>query len=332
MRQAADLIDLVDHLYRIDESVPEQEWLAGIASSASRFVDYGLGTTIFTYDLDASRRLSVHSVAASRDHEASVRVVNEFSASLSQPCVTAPYGCAASSELAGFSGSPGGKALNAYGIKDVFFVNGMNPGGTSVFISVPSPDHLSVSHHVRRRWERVAAHVGASYRLRNRLAGESRADAALPLNAEAVILPTGRIEHAEVPAQGRFAREALREGAKRMARAHGVRRRDDPDQAIEEWRGLVAARWTLVEVREIGGRRFFLACENQTNTPRLSRLTAREQQVAAFASFGYAHKLIAYHLGISASTSRVLLRRALTKLGIPSRRELAAMFLESTGF
>jgi DNA-binding CsgD family transcriptional regulator len=111
-----------------------------------------------------------------------------------------------------------------------------------------------------------------------------------------------------------------------MEAARGPRRKKDPDGAIAEWRALVGARWTLVDTREIGGRRYILACQNENVGPRIASLTARERQVAVFAAMGYSHKLIAYHLGIGDSTSRVLLGRAMTKLGLASRDQLIALF------
>jgi hypothetical protein len=59
MKHDADLIDLMDHLYRFDELLPEREWLDGIVGTASRLVNYGLGATAFTYDFDASMKVSV---------------------------------------------------------------------------------------------------------------------------------------------------------------------------------------------------------------------------------------------------------------------------------
>ena len=54
----------------------------------------------------------------------------------------------------------------------------------------------------------------------------------------------------------------------------------------------------------------------------LARLTERERQVVAFLALGRSTKEIAYVLGISDSTTRVLLGRAAARLGVRSRDEL----------
>jgi DNA-binding CsgD family transcriptional regulator len=73
---------------------------------------------------------------------------------------------------------------------------------------------------------------------------------------------------------------------------------------------LEKTRWSLVDRVELEGRRYIVARE----TP--PELTPRERQVVAFAKLGHHNKLIAYELGIAASTVRVLLRRAAQKLGV----------------
>ena len=55
-------------------------------------------------------------------------------------------------------------------------------------------------------------------------------------------------------------------------------------------------------------------------------LTEREHQVAALALSGQHNKLIAYNLGISHSTVRVLMARAARKMGARSRDELIRLY------
>ena len=54
-------------------------------------------------------------------------------------------------------------------------------------------------------------------------------------------------------------------------------------------------------------------------------LTAREREVVERAMSGSHNKEIAYDLGVSDSTIRVLVSRAASKLGVRTRRELLAM-------
>ena len=131
---------------------------------------------------------------------------------------------------------------------------------------------------------KVSCHLAAAYRLRQRLASnEARAGL-----AEAVLGHDGRVHHAEGEARSKTALSRLKHSALAIGRSRGTLRVRDPEQAVDEWKGL----------------------------------TDREQEVVAFASMGHHNKLIAYNLGISHSTVRVLIARAAAKLGARSRDEL----------
>ena len=103
----------------------------------------------------------------------------------------------------------------------------------------------------------------------------------------------------------------------------------DPEQVVCEWKGLIAARWTLLEVSETDGRRYLVARQKRPRTQGPNGLTEREQEVVAFAAMGQHNKLIAYNLGIAHSTVRVLIARAARKLGAHSRRELIRRWIPS---
>jgi DNA-binding NarL/FixJ family response regulator len=65
-----------------------------------------------------------------------------------------------------------------------------------------------------------------------------------------------------------------------------------------------------------------LAVENRAAPPSIDLLSPRERQVVLRASAGASNKGIAQQLGLAASTVRVLMFRAMTKLGARTRREL----------
>ena len=65
-----------------------------------------------------------------------------------------------------------------------------------------------------------------------------------------------------------------------------------------------------------------MARQNQAGTRGPPVLTMREQQVVELASMGHHNKLIAYNLGVSHSTVRVLIARAARKLQSSSRNDL----------
>jgi DNA-binding CsgD family transcriptional regulator len=82
------------------------------------------------------------------------------------------------------------------------------------------------------------------------------------------------------------------------------------------------ARWTLVATYECEGARYVVARENQPTVYRLPELSEREQQVVACLAFGRSTKEIAFALGVSDSTVRVLVARASARLRVRTREEL----------
>jgi DNA-binding CsgD family transcriptional regulator len=129
--------------------------------------------------------------------------------------------------------------------------------------------------------------------------------------------------HAESAAQIERARERIRAAAAvhlvrtRFGRSRRIR-------ALEQAQPFSRARWTLVDSFEENGRRFIIARENRAGSPGIHSLTERERQVVVHAARGLTNKEIAYTLGVSANTVRVLMARASARLGARSRKELLA--------
>jgi DNA-binding CsgD family transcriptional regulator len=83
---------------------------------------------------------------------------------------------------------------------------------------------------------------------------------------------------------------------------------------------LNKSRWTTVDEFEFAGTRYIVARED---APRgVSSLSNRERAIVTSLASGYTTKETAYALGISDATVRVLLSRAVTKLGAGTRAEL----------
>jgi DNA-binding CsgD family transcriptional regulator len=98
----------------------------------------------------------------------------------------------------------------------------------------------------------------------------------------------------------------------------------DAQRVVRSLKGLVDARWTLVDHYETDGKRYVLARENAPKPLGPARLSLREQQVVALAALGRTNKLIAYELGLAYSTVRVLIARACLKVGATNPSELVA--------
>jgi DNA-binding CsgD family transcriptional regulator len=144
--------------------------------------------------------------------------------------------------------------------------------------------------------------------------------------AEAIVAPDGEVHHAIGAAKTPDSISALRSGTRAIEKARGKLREESPERALGIWKGLVVARWTLVDHVESDGRRFVLAQENEPDDSSRAALSPREHQVLANAALGRSNKEIAYALGIGHSTVRVLLTRAAKKLGSKNRAELVRRF------
>ncbi len=144
--------------------------------------------------------------------------------------------------------------------------------------------------------------------------------------ADAVLSPTGRMEHAErEDVSVTHTRKRLRDAALAVDRARGKLRRIDADSALGTWLGLVDGRWSLVDKFDSDGKRYVLARRNEPHTQGLSLLTKRERAFVGYAAMGHSNKQIAYDLGIAHATVRVLLARAAQKVGARNRQELVAV-------
>jgi DNA-binding CsgD family transcriptional regulator len=164
---------------------------------------------------------------------------------------------------------------------------------------------------------RILSHIAAGNRLRGSEHGSDEA------SAEAILRPDGRVDHAVGVAREHGARRSLELAAARVDRARGRLRRVDPEAAVEEWRALVAGRWSLIDHFDSDGKRYLFARPNELR-PRTfdEQLSAREREVVALAALGHSNKLIAYEIGLKASTVSGYLTSACSKLGITSRVEL----------
>jgi DNA-binding CsgD family transcriptional regulator len=187
-----------------------------------------------------------------------------------------------------------------------------------VLLSLGVPARTSVLPSTRGDLVRIATHILAALRLRARLAtGPDQFD-----RHHAVLLQGGKLLHAEGAAALPGARRALQAAVRDVERARTFLRRRIP-RALDLWKGLVSARWTLVDRFESDGKKYVVACENLPHAAAgFSMLTPTERSVVSYAVRGLSTKEIAYTLGISPTTVRILLMRAARRIGARSREGL----------
>jgi DNA-binding CsgD family transcriptional regulator len=313
---------LIETAYRID--LPTDQWLQQVAANASAALGSTQGAMAFTYDASSGDwvnigALGLHGLPAEfpmgffdqRDMspENVVALVKIFK--------TISVG-----NLRGFIDdgrvNKMGMVLDRHGMDDMVGVNGLDPSARGCMVLVANRGGQASPRTVHT-WRRLAAHISAGNRLRTLLESSVQGQTYSHPPAEAVLTPSGKIEHAQGPAEARSARQALHDALVRIQAARSER--DDACRAVALWRGLVAGRWSLVEHFERDGRRYYLAHKNDPELTLDRALTLREKQVLAYAEIGYSNKLIAYHLGLSSSTVSTLLAKARKKVGMSVESE-----------
>ena len=321
------LIDFTEAAYNL-ESDPH-EWLPKLLEAGAPAIDHGLGVFAITCKRPPQgARLIIdqlHAVCAPGDlAERLMRLQSEIDPSLlwllSRPTMPKTMSEAAGDDLQAF------RLIMAHFdfAKDGLGMSAFDPNGRGVFLIAPLPKVTTLSDKSRERWQMLAAHFGAGYRLRRALRDAAREpNTDLPHGAEAVIDPNNfQVTDAQGPAKSRAAVGALRKAALLVDRARGQMRKSDPEKALELWKALVRGRWSTVDWFDSDGRRFVLGLPNAPNVSDPRGLTEREMQVVAYALTGQPNKLIGYNLGLSKGRVSTLMRSAMRKNGVHTRAQL----------
>jgi DNA-binding CsgD family transcriptional regulator len=316
--QTRHCVSLIEAAYAVKAS--DRAWLEGIAASARLTGECGACAYLY----DASRVPVTLNEFVNVGTNIGVEIANVAVSTADEEYVSRTW---RTRSVAAASEDPIFRKLLAVreqlypkGVRDFVVINAFDSSGIGVLVGSPTPEEVTISVADRRTWSRIAAHLSTALRLRRRRARP-------PI---ALLSPGGRVEHAEGDAQAAPSRDALKEAVLRMERARGPMRRREPDAAVALWEPLVDARWTLLDSFESDGKRYVVAMENRAAIPGPEVLSARERQVVALYALGQTNKLIAYELGLSDSTVRVLLSRAAKKLGVCNRRELVALYRAHT--
>ena len=313
------IVEIIEAIYRHEES--ERAWLEGILVAARPALDHGLGLTSYPFEVVGQEvRVPWVKVVGTPVRVGPSLMKSVMATSRDSPQVSRVYRptptCATASEL-GLLETPGFRLFRAKGILDASGITGFDTAGRGVFFGAFLPRVTRLAPAFRERFERVGAHLGVGLRYRRfaKVAGHA---------PEAVFSPSAKLLHAEGDATMPNARAALARAVVAIDRARGRLRKTDPDGALAAWKGLVDARWSLVDEFESDGKRYVVARENEPCAAQVAALSKRERQVVGYVVLGHATKLIAYELGIADSTVRVLLRRAMQRLRVTSREALVA--------
>jgi DNA-binding CsgD family transcriptional regulator len=321
---AADLLKLLDAVYDVER--PRSVWFAGVLDAFLETFGRGAGVGGLLYNISANDRIDADfmkglgvsddwrtaGLEVHRDRRFIPEIVARYRATL---CATLP-------EL--FVDPSKFKAMRAdyydrFGVRGQIMVNGVDCSGKGCVVYLFSPTSLTISDVQRDLFCRLATHIATAYRLQRKIGGDEGDDGNGD-DADAILTPEGRIEHAEVAAQPAETQRCLTLAVKQRERSRHPA--NDSERIMRTLKGLIDAQWTLVDHLDRGGKRYVLARENAPKPLGPARLSEREQQVVALAALGRTNKLIAYELGLAHATVRVLMARACVKLGARTRIEL----------
>jgi DNA-binding CsgD family transcriptional regulator len=324
-----DPIAIVEAAYALEPDT--QKWLDRVVELAHPSLDQGLGVFGYEYDLRDPGRFvmgarslkGVNPTVTERAERFSFQASAEVNRLLYPRTPT--FGSASQRLGHAIARLPAARKLIGSGMADGLAATAATGDGRGVLLGAVLGPNRRTSARLISVWTRITLHLAAAYRLRAALLGRGALD---PIPSAAAILdPSGRAQHAAGSAKPRDAREVLRRAVLRVDRARGELRRQDAGRALELWKGLVDARWTLVDHFDSDGRRFVVATKNPLPLNRPLRLTLRERQVAALVAAGHSNKLIAYELGISQGSVASTLSHVMQKLGLRTRTELVSLAL-----
>lgn len=317
-----DVVGIVESIYLVQDDT--SAWIGRILERLAPWIGDGLG--LFGFEYLVSPTLQVYPGAFS-SFDCPPEILQDLPAAATRHergVVRSAYvdsDVMIASAIAGWRTSEGRAYAVRRGVFDVWAIMGRNPGNHGCGLFVNRQREALPSASERELFVRLAAHLAAAHRLRERMRFADAVE-----RAEAIISSDGKLQHAVGDAKRRTSREALLAAAASVDHARAKLRKKDPRRALDTWKALVSARWTLVEQFERDGRRYILAQENQPDSSTATELSPRERQVLANVALGRSNKEIAYVLGLAHSTVRVLLARSARKLGASSRTELLERF------
>jgi DNA-binding CsgD family transcriptional regulator len=327
--KAVDLVEILEAAYRVEQ--PEDAWLSGVLDAARPGLDDGLGVMAYTYDASNPKSFQLRCISSRDALPPLVEFFKASAANVPADWVTANFPSKRTQVIRDMPGWERFMPLphrldESHVVDDVIGINGLDPSLIGCMLGAYSSRPHRLSSRARQTWNRIGTHLAAGFRLQRAI--QTAKERSAP--TEAVLAPSGRVLHAEQPAQDRAQRDALTAACRRIERARTRQGRLEGEISVSLWRSLVSERWTLVDTYERDGKRYVVARRNDVRPPRPDALSPRERQALSFAVLGDSNKLIAYELGISASTVGVLLHRAAVKLNAKTRADLMARYCSAS--
>jgi DNA-binding CsgD family transcriptional regulator len=312
-----DLVSLLEVAYQVESS----SWFEDVLGAARPSFDRGLGLCAFEYDASRPSKLEIGQITELGVPEPVTKsgigqaIISNVDASFVNKTYRSKL-CATASEEPIFHEGESKRFLRSIGIGDVLVLNALDPSGKGFVMATYLPKMKTLDTPARASLSRVAAHFGAAYRLRRRLLSRGSGLG----KRDALFTRDGELAHAE----SELDPVTMRKAVSAFSRAK-------KERSVEAWSVLADRRWSLLDRFESGGEEYIIARRNDGSVLGNETLTRRERQVLSYVALGYENKLIAYTLGVSHATVRVLVARASRKLSAKSREDLIEKFRTSSG-
>lgn len=332
MRFSASPVDLLEAAYRLDGS--DAEWLQALVEAGTKiFAHEGLGgggaCLVGRIDPETGARGIDHylcsaGVGTCNAVEKTLELQLTLPVALQQQLFFSRDVGLTASEAIGVGEAlhtlPFWKAIWDPCVHDALGFVGQDGVLGAVNIGIGLRETQTVNGAARTLLKRVAMHIGTAYRVRSATRGKR---SAATDNADAIFTHAGRCVHTRAPSRER----SLAAGIQRRARARTMR--DQPESALDVWRGLVDGKWSLVDYVDTDGKALVLAVRNDPARDISSSLTDGQRAVVALASLGHGNKQIAYALGMSVGAVTMHLARARAATKLKSRAALIRAFKQS---
>jgi DNA-binding CsgD family transcriptional regulator len=326
---------MLEAAYRVE--CPDGEWLEGLAAACRPVLDRGFGLCAFEFHNPIGGRPRILQASMQGMPTALADMYPTVFRAMDPSIQARPFAsgpCTTASQMMGERASFKNndhmrRYAQTFGMFDSLWITAAEPSGWGCGLHAGRRRVAWATPGTVARWGRVAAHFSTAARLRRRLSRGPDEAAPVLGSAVAVFSPDGHAHHAEGDAQERGALAQLRQSVLDIECERSSRASDDVASALVAWRPLVDGRWSLVDQFETGGRRYVVARDNPPEPPSIAALTLRERQIVGYAALGHENKVVAYDLGISHSTVRVLMARAASKLGVRTRAELVSFYRTS---
>ena len=309
---------IVEAAYRL--ATPRSRWLEGLAWSAEDALGEGTGTVALVVDATDVRCPRVVDYASTRSIRGIDRVVASAFAGFEPEFVkesrerTAAASMATEGDVMEQVGTR--LWLDAFGARDMLTLMAMDPTGVGVLTAINLAEPARKGARRSTSLAQLSAHILGAYHLREQSPAED--DAVFHADGD-VVRASDAVREAGVLGDLTNAVRAL--GALRGTRSDDVR-------ALDRFTSRVDATWSVVAEVDDGADRWVVAKRNpSTVLPLPGSLSQRETQVMSLLLLGRTQKVVAYELGIAHSTVRVLVSRALTKVGAKNVEEVRARFV-----